>query len=258
MKYIDTHCHLDAPEFASDRHTIIQALPAAGISAVILPAISAQYWGRLQKVCQRAPQLHASYGLHPMFLAEHQAQHLQQLRHYLAQPQTVALGECGLDFFVPELNPLQQEFFFVEQLKLAAEFELPVIIHARRSVDQVLKQLRRFKQLRGVIHSFAGSLQQAEQFIKQGFYLGVGGTSTYPRAQRLRKILAAVPLERLVLETDAPDQPDSQWQGQRNTPLRLPIIAANLAEIRAESLQHIATTTSRNAQTLFNLKAENL
>ena len=167
----------------------------------------------------------------------------------------------GLDFFLTHLNIQQQEDLFTIHLKLAREFDLPLIIHARRSLDCVLKHIRRFSSennLKGVIHSFAGSQQQADTLIKLGFHLGVGGTSTYPRAQRLRNILANVPLESLLLETDAPDQPDSAWRGKRNDPTRLPIIAATLAELRGESLSRIAEVTTTNAVQLFKLQHESL
>lgn len=253
MQLIDTHCHFDEPEFDDERSLLTAQMQAVGVKELIFPATHARYWQRLRTICAQSPYFHASYGLHPIYLHEHQASDIALLRQWLLQEQAVAVGECGLDFFLPELDVQQQEALFVAQLKLARELALPVIIHARRSVDQIIKWLRRFPGLSGVIHSFAGSQQQADTLIKLGFYLGVGGTSTYPRAQRLRQVLATVPLETLVLETDAPDQPDSAWRGKRNDPTRLPIIAANLAELRAESLAHIAAVTTANARRLFNL-----
>ncbi|UOG92746.1 MAG: TatD family hydrolase [Candidatus Thiothrix sulfatifontis] len=261
MRLIDTHCHFDEPDFADDRSLLVDKMSALGVSDLIFPAISAKHWPRLRDICATSPHFHASYGLHPVYLAEHAPTDLVSLRHWLKQEQPVAIGECGLDFFLPELSVMEQESLFIAHLILAREFELPLIIHARRSLDCVLKHIRRFsdkKNLGGVIHSFAGSQQQADMLIKLGFYLGVGGTVTYPRAQRLRQVLANVPLERLLLETDAPDQPDSAWRGKRNDPTRLPVIAASLAELRGESLEHIAEITTANALHLFKLQHESL
>lgn len=253
MQLIDTHCHFDEPAFDDERSLLTVQMQAVGVKELIFPATHARYWQRLRAICAQSPCFHASYGLHPVYLDQHHADDIALLRQWLLQEQAVAIGECGLDFFLPELDVQQQETLFVEHLKLAREFDLPVIIHARRSVDHIIKWLRRFPGLTGVVHSFAGSQQQADTLIKLGFYLGVGGTSTYPRAQRLRHVLATVPLEALVLETDAPDQPDSAWRGKRNDPTRLPIIATNLAELRTASLAHIAAVTTANARRLFNL-----
>ena len=253
MELIDTHCHFDEPEFDTDRDLITDKMYQLGVKSLIFPAISAKKWPKLKQVVAQSPYFYASYGLHPLYLAEHEPAHLATLRQWIDRENPVAIGECGLDFYVPELDVTAQEILFIEQLKLAREFDLPLIIHARRSVDAVLKQLRRFRGLKGVIHSFAGSQQQADMLIQQGFYLGVGGTCTYPRASRLRTILATIPLEHLVLETDAPDQPDSAWRGLRNEPTRLPFIAATLAELRNDTIEHIAHITTGNARTLFNL-----
>lgn len=250
---IDTHCHFDEPEFDPDRNELLQHMQAVGVTDLIFPAVTAAHWPRLQAICATSSAYHPSYGLHPVYLHEHRSEHLTELRFWLEHEKPVAVGECGLDFFLPELDPLQQEALFVAHLKLAKEFALPLIIHARRSVDIIIRHIRRFPGLTGVIHSFAGSQQQADTLIKLDFYLGVGGTCTYPRANRLRTILGNVPLENLLLETDSPDQPDSQWRGKRNDPTRLPIIAATLAELRNDTIAHIANVTTHNAMRLFQL-----
>lgn len=226
-----------------------------GVSDLIIPAITQASWAGIQTLCLDQVRLHAAYGLHPIYLAEHTEQHLTELGDFIREnrSQVIAVGECGLDFFLPDLDVQRQTELFIMQLKLAKRYDLPVIIHARRSVDAVLSCIRRIGGLRGVVHSFAGSLQQAEQFITQGFYLGAGGTLTYERAQRLRHVLKTVPLESLLLETDAPDQPDSLWRGQRNTPLRLPVIAAALAQLRGCPVESIAKITTTNAQNLFGI-----
>lgn len=253
MRLIDTHCHFDEPDFATDRAKLLQEMQLLGVTDLVFPAITAASWARLRAVCAEFAGFHASYGLHPVYLVEHRPEHLLALRDWLEQEKPVAVGECGLDFFLTELDVQQQETLFAAHLQLAREFDLPLIIHARRSVDHIIKHLRRFPGSRGVIHSFAGSQQQADTLIRLGFCLGVGGTCTYPRASRLRTILSRVPLESLLLETDAPDQPDSEWRGKRNDPTRLPIIAATLADLRGDTIARIADVTTQNALRLFRL-----
>lgn len=253
MSWIDTHCHLDAPEFDPDRDQVLEQLTIYNIEAAILPAVYFDEWSAIVALNRQNPQCYPSFGFHPIYLAQHQTKHLSHLKQWLLDYQAVAVGECGLDFYLPELEVQQQEQWFIEQIRVACDLDLPLIVHARRSADAVLKCLKRFPSARGVIHSFAGSAQQAEYFIKQGFYLGVGGTITYERAQRLRTAIQTIPLEYLVLETDAPDQPDSQWRGKRNDLSRLPIIAQCLAELRQTSLATIANVTTANAKRLFKL-----
>lgn len=253
MRLIDTHCHFDLPVFDPDRDALVQSMNASGVSDVIFPAISAAGWGRLRDIAHTSAHFHASYGLHPMFMAQHQDEHIAQLRRWLEREHPVAVGECGLDFFIADPDKEQQISLFEQHLRLARDFDLPLIIHARKSLDEVLKQIRRFGSLRGVVHSFSGSRQQAEQLIEQGFYLGIGGTATYDRAKRLHKVIANVPQERILLETDAPDQPDSQWRGKRNEPGRLAVIARTVAELTGTPIETIAGITTGNAQRLFGI-----
>lgn len=253
MRLIDTHCHFDHPVFDPDRNELVQAMNNYGVSDVIFPATTLADWPRLRDITQTSASFHVSYGLHPMFMTQHQEKHITQLRQWLKHERPVALGECGLDFFITDTDKEQQVSLFKQQLQLAREFDLPLIIHARKSLDEVLKQIRRVGSLHGVIHSFSGSQQQAGQLIEQGFYLGVGGTVTYERAKRLHRVIANIPLERLLLETDAPDQPDSQWRGKRNEPARLVVIAAAVAELTGNSPDTIAELTTTNAQRLFGI-----
>lgn len=253
MRFIDTHCHLDFLAFNVDRDQVYLRARQQGVEEIIIPATHYEAWGSLEETCQQYQGCYGAYGLHPMFLSHHQPKHLQHLRALLEQKNVIAVGECGLDFFVEGLNQQKQLFYFQEQLKLAAEFDKPLIIHARKSLDIVLKHLRQFDELRGIVHSFSGSLQQAEQLIERGFYLGVGGTLTYNRAKRLQRVLSQVALEHLVLETDAPDQSDAAWYGRRNEPCRLPVIAQALAELHHMTLEEVARTTTQNAKRLFNL-----
>nr|CAA6829585.1 MAG: Putative deoxyribonuclease YjjV [uncultured Thiotrichaceae bacterium] len=253
MRLIDTHCHFDHPVFDVDRSALVRSMNAKGISDVIFPAVTAASWQRLRDITQTSVHFHASYGLHPMFMAEHQEKNIAQLRHWLEHEQPVAVGECGLDFFIENPDKARQITLFTQHIRLAREFDLPLIIHARKSLDEVLKQIRRAGSLRGVIHSFSGSQQQADQLIEQGFYLGVGGTVTYDRAQRLHKVIANIPQERILLETDAPDQPDSHWRGKRNEPARLVVIAETVAKLTDTSTENIANITTANTQRLFGI-----
>lgn len=250
---IDTHCHLDASEFDRDRDAVIQRAREAGVSHQIVPATVAAGWPGLRDVCASHDGLHAAYGLHPMFMASHCREQISELRHWIERERPVAVGECGLDFFIPEPDREAQTWIFDAQLKLARDFDLPVIVHARRAVDEVVAAIRRIGGLRGVVHSFSGSQQQAAMLWKNGFLLGLGGPVTYDRAQRLRRLAATMPLEWMLLETDAPDQPDCGHRGQRNEPARIVHVLKTIAQLRDIEPSALALATSRNAERLFGL-----
>jgi TatD DNase family protein len=250
---IDTHCHLDVAEFAADRAAVIARAQAAGVTAQIVPAIDAAGWENLRAVCASAEGLYPAYGLHPLFLAQHRPDHLRALRDWLERERPVAVGECGLDFYVEGLDADAQRHYFEAQLELAKEFDLPVVLHARRAVEEVVATLRRVGRLRGVVHSYSGSLEQARQLWRLGFHLGFGGPITYDRARRLREVVASMPEEFLLLETDAPDQPLSQHRGQRNEPARLTEVLEVAAALRGVAPAHLAAATSANARRLFGL-----
>ncbi|WP_454831223.1 TatD family hydrolase [Pseudoxanthomonas wuyuanensis] len=252
---IDSHCHLDAAEFDADRGAVIRRARAAGVGRQILPAVDAAGWPGLRAICAGEEGLFPAYGLHPMFLSSHRPEHLPQLREWLRRERPVAVGECGLDFFVEGLDAQSQHDYFEGQLKLAREFGLPVIVHARRAVDAVIAACKRIGNLRGVVHSFSGSPEQARQLWQLGFLIGLGGPVTYERANRLRKLAATMPLEHLLLETDAPDQPDAGIRGQRNEPARLATVCETIARLRNEDPAVIAAATTANAQRLFGLSA---
>ena len=252
---VDSHCHLDASEFDVDREAVIERARAAGVQMQVVPAVTAASWPKLREVCQQATGLYPAYGLHPMFLDQHRPEHLPQLREWIEQERPCAIGECGLDFFVESLDAEAQQEYFLGQLKLAHEFDLPVIVHARRAVDAVIAAIRRIGGLRGVVHSFSGSPEQAAQLHKLGFLLGLGGPLTYERAQRLQRLVRTMPLEQLLLETDAPDQPDAGIRGQRNEPARLAVIARHIAALRGMDIEDVARATTDNARRLFSLPA---
>lgn len=253
MRLIDSHCHLDVADFDADRDAVVARARGAGVASQIVPAITAADWPRLRQVCATHPGLHPAYGLHPVYLDEHGPDDLRALRTWIEGERPVAVGECGLDFFVDGLEAERQRFFFDGQLELAREFGLPVIVHARRAVDAVIASIRRIGKLRGVVHSFSGSVEQAQQLWKLDFMIGLGGPVTYERANRLRKLATEMPLEHLLLETDAPDQPDAAHRGQRNEPARLAFVCETIARLRGIPAGEVAAATTANAERLFAL-----
>jgi len=251
MHLVDSHCHIDAAEFDGDRVDVVGRALAAGVRAIVVPAVAAAGWPKLRDVCAETSGLLPAYGLHPIALSVHRQEHLQLLRDWVERERPVAIGECGLDFFIQELDAEAQHTYFEGQLQLARDCDLPVIIHARRAVEAVIVAIRRVGGLRGVVHSFAGSLEQARQLWNAGFMIGLGGPVTYERANRLRRLASTMPLEFLLLETDAPDQPDAEHRGRRNEPANLVLVARTIAELRGAELEDIATATAANAERLF-------
>jgi TatD DNase family protein len=263
--WIDTHCHLDAAEFAPDRLAVRKAARALGVSQCLIPAVEVANFAAVRACAQTMGDSYA-LGIHPLYVPAAQDDDLdlldEALTLYKDDPHLVAVGEIGLDFFVPALTePLmreRQEFFYVEQLKLARKHGLPVVLHVRRSADRLLKGLRQVAVMGGIAHAFNGSEVQAKAFMGLGFALGFGGALTFERATQFRRLAMQLPLEALVLETDAPDIPP-QWlyrtaqaradglaQG-RNAPDQLPRIAAILAQLRGMSAADLALATTGNA-----------
>lgn len=251
---IDSHIHLDAAAFDPDRDEVVTRARAHGVHAMIVPATDAASWPVIAALSQELSHVHPAYGLHPMFLDEHEPGHVQRLSSWLSTHRAVAVGELGLDFHRDDTDRDLQRHYFNAQLDLARQFELPVIVHARDALEEVELNLRRTGGLRGVVHSFSGSEQQAKHLWDIGFHLGIGGPITYDRAQRLRRIVSAMPIEFLLLESDAPDQPDAMHRGQRNEPARLDEILRCVAALRNESEQAVAEATSANATRLFGLE----
>ena len=250
---VDSHSHFDAPEFDGDRDAALARARAAGVTRQVVPAVAASSWPKLREVCAQGAGLFPAYGLHPMYLAEHRPAHLDALRAWIEREHPLAIGECGLDFFVEGLDEDEQRRYFEGQLRLAREFDLPLIVHARRAVDAVIAAVKRVGRLRGVVHSFSGSPEQARQLWQLGFLIGLGGPVTYERANRLRTLARTMPLDHLLLETDAPDQPDAGIRGQRNEPARLPVVRDVIAGLRGITADEVSQATTRNAERLFNL-----
>jgi len=253
LNLIDSHAHIDVGEFDADRNAVLARAREAGVARQIVPAIALAGFGKLRALCRDEAGLYPAYGLHPMYLAKHRPEHLDALRDWLERERPIAVGECGLDFFVECLDADTQRLYFRRQLELAREFDLPVILHARRALDEVMAALRSIGGLRGVVHSFSGSEEQARQLWKLGFCIGLGGPITYERARRLRSIAATMPLEFLLLETDSPDQPLYGHQGQRNEPARLHEVCECVAALRGVPAEEIAAATTHNAERLFRL-----
>ncbi len=253
MMLIDTHCHLDAAEFAADRDAVASQSLQHGIGVIVIPAVARNNFDDV--IALHARHRHCCYalGIHPMYVDSAVPEDLATLEQYVRDHEPVAIGEIGLDYFVtnPRTSPdniARQQLFFVEQLKIARLYQLPVILHVRNAIDDILKQLRQYKLAGGIAHAFNGSLQQAQQFIDLGFKLGFGGAMTYSRALKIRELAKKLPLDAIVLETDAPDIPP-EWivRGGRNSPLELLKIAHVLAEIRQVNTSQVVDITSANA-----------
>lgn len=244
---IDTHCHLDAAEFDADRDEVHAAAVAAGVERFVVPAVTVNGFFKTKSIIECYPGCVGAYGIHPLYVMQAQAEDLSVLRDWLDKERPAAVGEIGLDLFVPDIDPARQEHFFVEQLKLAREFDLPVLLHVRRAVDPILKQLRRFRVRGGIAHAFNGSRQQADEFIKLGFALGFGGTLTFAGSSSIRRLAATLPLESIVLETDAPDIPPAWLNGGRNSPAELSRIADELSELRGKARAEVVAAIGANA-----------
>jgi len=253
--WIDTHCHLDAHEFGGESLAVAQRAGAAGVSMIVIPAVER---GNFEVVAQLAAQAgNASYalGIHPICVPNAQEEDLDAMRAAieaaLGDPCFVAIGEIGLDFFIPMLcQPAmreKQDHFFREQLRMARDFELPALMHVRRSQDQVLKHVRQIRPAGGIAHAFNGSFQQAQIYIDLGFKLGFGGAMTFTRALQIRRLASTLPLEAIVLETDAPDISPAWIHPARNSPEQLPAIGAALAEMRGMTVRQIKAATQANA-----------
>ena len=253
--FFDTHCHLDAAEFDADRDAVHARARAAGVVVQVVPAVTRDNFAAVAATCARYAGCLPAWGLHPMLIADHRPEHLSDLRAQIETQRPVAVGEIGLDLFVRELDYATQEYFYVEQLKMARDYDLPVLLHGRRASDLLLKQLRRIRVRGGIAHAFNGSRQQADEFIKLGFKLGFGGAFTWPRANQLRRLAVELPLDAIVLETDSPDIPPV-WLGRgRNSPAELPRIARTLAELRDMDSEIVARVTTQNARDVLALAA---
>ena len=257
MELIDTHTHLDFAEFDADRREVLERSRTLGVGRMVVLGVYHANWQRVWDLVQSDPRLYAAFGLHPVYLDEHHPTDLNalgdRLSHCAGHPQLCAVGEFGLDYYLPQLDRERQQVLFEAQLKLALDFELPALLHVRKSHAATIATLKRFRLTRGgIIHAFAGSREEAREYLKLGFKLGLGGAGTWPQALRLSKVIAELPLDGVVLETDSPDMAPVMFAGQRNSPEHLPAICAALADLLAVSPETLAAASSANACALFN------
>ncbi len=256
LLWVDTHCHLDAAEFAADRQAVIDAARVAGVGQIVIPAVSVENFEAVRELAQRIPGAGYALGIHPLATPSAQRSDIELLAGLIAQyrddPKLLAVGEIGLDFFLEPLKTdaarATQGWFYREQLKLARRFGLPVLLHVRRSADLLLAGLRQIEVPGGIAHAFNGSQQQAEGFIARGLKLGFGGAMTFERALQIRRLASTLPDTGLVLETDAPDIAPAWLYRARNTPDQLPRIAQTLCALRSATPAQIAARTTANAR----------
>jgi len=256
MNFVDSHCHFDFAVFDLDRAEVWQSCLASGVKTMVVPGVSPADWPKAAALKTAMPGIYWAAGLHPWWVNESIGLETfaTRLRLALQSGECVAIGECGLDAAIDTSLAIQLPVFELH-LQMAAELDLPIIIHCRRAHNELISLLKHQSLRRGgVIHAFSGSYEMAKQYWDMGFYLGIGGTITYERAHKTREAVKRMPLESLLLESDAPDMPLQGKQGQRNSPENIPLIAQALAELRGESVQLIAEQTTRNAQTLFKLE----
>jgi TatD DNase family protein len=256
--WIDSHCHLDASEFDPDREQVVERARVAGVRMMLIPAVQADGFG-LTAACAHRFGFAYTLGIHPLYVSQAHDGDLERLsletRRALADPNFAGIGEIGLDFHEPGQDPVRQEHFYQQQLKLARELSLPVVIHVRRSADRLLKYLRRIEVPGGIAHAFNGSEHQAREFVACGFRLGFGGAATYNGSLRIRRHAASLPDSAVVLETDAPDIAP-EWLRQdgtasRNEPAQLPRICACIAQLRDISPHELARINRRNLLETF-------
>lgn len=254
---VDTHCHLDAAEFDADRDAVFAAAKvgagetASSVASIVVPAVERANFGAVASICREYPDCHPAYGIHPLYVDRARPEDLDTLRDTLHCEPAVAVGEIGLDRHFEPRDDARQDFYFIEQLKIARACDLPVLLHVRKAIDPVLKHLRENRVSGGIAHAFNGSRQQADEFIRLGFKLGFGGAMTFAGSKRIRELAATLPLDSIVLETDAPDIPPAWKNGGRNTPADLLPIAETLAQLRRLPLAEIAAATTRNARAVL-------
>jgi TatD DNase family protein len=258
MQLIDSHCHLDFEAFDHDRDAVLDNAAAAGVGAIVVPGVQRDTWDRLVELCGAVGHLYYALGLHPLFIGAHRPADLDELAARVSALAPVAVGEIGLDFFDKNQDPVPQLALFERQLEIAREHSLPVILHVRKAHDEVLALLRRHRIRGGIAHAFNGSRQQADKYLELGFKLGFGGMLTFERSRKLRTLARDLPLDALVLETDAPDMTVAQYRGRRNSPEYIPYVLDALASVRAESKEEIAAATTRNAAATFGLPIDSL
>ncbi|MFT7674016.1 MAG: TatD DNase family protein, partial [Gammaproteobacteria bacterium] len=233
MMLSDSHCHLDDDRFDPDRDAIVSRASTAGVRRIIVPATTANRWEKVKNICEQYENAFPAYGLHPMFIEQHCEAHITELDEWLDREKPIAVGECGIDFFHTNKDGKWQLQLFEEQLQLAVNHQLPVIIHVRKGLDVLISKLRKTPTVGGVIHSFSGSLQQAGQLLDLGYKLGIAATIGFERAQKLQKVVKSIDITGLLIESDAPDQPGPDHRGALNEPAFIVEQLNTIAELRS-------------------------
>ena len=251
LEIIDTHCHLDDGQFLQDREVVLKKCKENGVTTIVVPSIHRDNWLNVIELCASHQMLYPALGMHPMFTDKHIESDVNTLKNTLNNNSVVAIGEIGLDYFVKDADRDQQKYYFEQQLQLAVEFNLPVLLHVRKAHADVLALLKQYKPVGGIAHAYNGSFEQAQEYIALGFKLGFGGTLTYENATKIRLLAEKLPLSAIVLETDAPDMAGLLHRGKRNSPEFLPEAMSSLAEIRQCNIQTIAKQTTENALAIF-------
>lgn len=254
MQLFDTHCHLDVAEFDGDRDEVLAAAHKAGVTDLLVPAVERATWPALLTFCDSDPHLHPALGLHPVYLDRHSSADVAALDALVSRQRPVAIGEIGLDWYVPGLDRDRQQSLLEDQLAIAGQHRLPAVLHVRKAHDQMLNTLKRHKLRGGVCHAFNGSLVQAGRYLDMGFRLGFGGMLTFERSNHLRRLAVDLPLEAIVLETDAPDMTVASHQYERNSPEYLPEVLHVLATLRGLPPAEVAETTTATARRVFGLQ----
>lgn len=256
MQLIDTHTHLDFEAFDADRDAVLARCTMIGVTRLIVLGVDRSNWERVWQLAESRPAIHAALGLHPVFLDQHRPEHLDDLEEWLLRlkgaEKLCAIGEIGLDYYIKNSDRKRQQDILETQLSLASKFDLPVLLHVRRAHAPMIATLKHHKLNRaGIVHAFSGSLEEAKEYIKLGYRLGLGGAGTWPQAHRMHRVLRQLPLESIVLETDAPDMAPYSHAGQRNSPAFLPDICRTLALLRGISPEELAAASYRNSCQVF-------
>lgn len=256
MHLTDSHCHLDFEAFDHDREMVLANAAAAGVDTIVVPGVKQQTWRPLVELCASHVGLYYALGLHPLFVDVHRPEHVDELSNEVVSLSPVAVGEIGLDYYEKDADRETQRWLFERQLHIARAHSLPVILHVRKAHDEVLELLRRYDIQGGIAHAFNGSLQQAHKYMDLQFKLGFGGTLTFEHSRKIRELAKRLPLDALVLETDAPDMTVAQHRGQRNSPEYIPYVLEAMASVRNETVEGIAVATTQNTAAVLGLTVE--
>lgn len=257
MQLVDTHNHLGCDDFNNDRSQVIKNAEKLGIIRQIVIAVFPEEWAKLIQFTQNHSSLYVACGIHPMYIpnADSIKHALNLLSDQLSQADTkfCAVGEIGLDYYIENAPKDLQRAVFQEQINIAKQYQRPILLHVRKAHADTIRLLKDSHfSYRGIVHAFSGSYEEAKEYIKLGFNIGLGGAGTYPNAKRMHRVLQQLPLESIVLETDAPDLSPVTKQGMRNSPEYLPDICKLLATIKGVEAEELASQTTHNAYQLFN------